>query len=77
MGMSYLELTQSLANAFNALADETQSLNDRRVVLEHKLRFAHEQVSKDNFLLLLQTELIMRALRLPPMSFRCCQRLRR
>lgn len=44
MGMSYFELTQSLADAFNALADEAQSLNDRRVVLEHKLRFAHEQV---------------------------------
>lgn len=46
MGMSYLELSHSLADAFNALADEAQSLNDRRVVLEHKLRFAHEQVSR-------------------------------
>lgn len=46
MGMSHLDLTHSLADAFNALADEAQSLNDRRVVLEHKLRFAHEQVSR-------------------------------
>ncbi|KAF4123553.1 hypothetical protein GMORB2_6254 [Geosmithia morbida] len=41
--MSYLELSHNLADAFNALADEAQALNDRRVVLEHKLRFAHEQ----------------------------------
>ena len=45
MGMSYLDLTHSLADAFNSLADEAQDLNDRRIVLEHKLRFAHEQVS--------------------------------
>lgn len=43
--MSYLDLTHSLADAFTALADEAQGLNDRRIVLEHKLRFAHEQVS--------------------------------
>jgi hypothetical protein len=45
MGMSHLELSHNLADAFNALADEAQGLNDRRIVLEHKLRFAHEQVS--------------------------------
>ncbi|KAG9256974.1 uncharacterized protein F5Z01DRAFT_443048 [Emericellopsis atlantica] len=44
MGASHLELTQSLADAFNELADEAQGLNDRRIVLEHKLRFAHEQL---------------------------------
>ena len=43
--MSYHELTNSLGDAFNVLADEVQGLNDRRTVLEHKLRFAHEQVS--------------------------------
>merc|ERR1712000_97162 len=41
---TYVELTQSLADAFNTLADEAQGLNDRRIVLEHKLRFAHEQL---------------------------------
>lgn len=45
IGMSYAELTHSLTDAFNTLADEAQGLNDRRIVLEHKLRFAHEQVS--------------------------------
>lgn len=45
VGMSYAELTHSLTDAFNTLADEAQGLNDRRIVLEHKLRFAHEQVS--------------------------------
>lgn len=44
MGTSYVELTHSLTDAFNTLADEAQGLNDRRIVLEHKLRFAHEQV---------------------------------
>lgn len=46
---TYLELTQNLADAFNTLADEAQGLNDRRIVLEHKLRFAHEQVSRYAF----------------------------
>ena len=46
---TYVELTQSLADAFNTLADEAQGLNDRRIVLEHKLRFAHEQVSQARF----------------------------
>lgn len=45
MGMDQLHLTHSLADAFNALADEVQILADRKTVLEHKLRFAHEQVS--------------------------------
>ena len=43
---NYINLTQSLADSFNALADEVQILADRRTVLEHKLRFAHEQVSQ-------------------------------
>jgi hypothetical protein len=37
-------LTQTLVESFNALADEVQSLGDRQTILEHKLRFAHEQV---------------------------------
>lgn len=45
MGVNELDLAQTLADAFNTLADEVQTLADRRTVLEHKLRFAHEQVS--------------------------------
>ncbi|KAB5580319.1 hypothetical protein GE09DRAFT_1081735 [Coniochaeta sp. 2T2.1] len=41
--MNYAELTQTLAESFNALADEVQSLIDHKTILEHKLRFAHEQ----------------------------------
>lgn len=43
--MSTQDLTQTLVESFNALADEVQNLNDRQVVLEHKLRYAHEQAS--------------------------------
>jgi hypothetical protein len=38
------ELMKSLTDSFNILADEVQSLSDRKTILEHKLRFAHEQV---------------------------------
>ncbi len=48
-GMSCLELTQTLAESFNALANEVQNLIDRKTILEHKLRYAHEQVSKSGF----------------------------
>ena len=51
--MNYIHLTHTLVESFNALADEVQSLTDRKTVLEHKLRFAHEQVSYTFFLLLL------------------------
>lgn len=44
--MDHLRLSHTLADAFNALADEVQILADRKTVLEHKLRFAHEQVIK-------------------------------
>lgn len=44
--MNYVELTQTLAESFNALADEVQSLIDHKTILEHKLRYAHEQVSR-------------------------------
>lgn len=36
-------LTQTLVESFNALADEVQNLSDRQTILEHKLRYAHEQ----------------------------------
>ncbi|KAK4215974.1 hypothetical protein QBC37DRAFT_280396 [Rhypophila decipiens] len=41
--MNSLQLTQTLSESFNALADEVQSLIDRKTILEHKLRYAHEQ----------------------------------
>ncbi|KAK3695365.1 hypothetical protein B0T22DRAFT_103411 [Podospora appendiculata] len=41
--MNYLQLTQTLTESFSALADEVQSLIDRKTILEHKLRYAHEQ----------------------------------
>jgi hypothetical protein len=42
--MTHAYLAQALTESFNALADEVQSLIDRKTILEHKLRFAHEQV---------------------------------
>ncbi|KAL7629320.1 hypothetical protein AAE478_000840 [Parahypoxylon ruwenzoriense] len=41
--MNCQNLTQTLVESFNALADEVQNLNDRQTVLEHKLRYAQEQ----------------------------------
>ncbi|TDZ25905.1 hypothetical protein Cob_v000945 [Colletotrichum orbiculare MAFF 240422] len=41
--MNFIHLTQTLVDSFNALADEVQILTDRKTILEHKLRFAHEQ----------------------------------
>jgi len=38
------DLVKSLVDNFNVLADEVQLLSDRKTILEHKLRFAHEQV---------------------------------
>jgi len=48
--MNYLHLTQTLAESFSALADEVQSLIDRKTILEHKLRYAREQVRTDTIL---------------------------
>lgn len=45
MAVDSPQLIQTLIESFNALADEVQSLVDRKVVLEHKLNWAHEQVS--------------------------------
>lgn len=47
--MSQQDLAQTLAESFSALADEVQSLIDRKTILEHKLRFAHEQVCRHRF----------------------------
>lgn len=38
------DLIRSLIQNFNVLADEVQLLSNRKQILEHKLRFAHEQV---------------------------------
>ncbi|CAN8099120.1 unnamed protein product [Discula destructiva] len=37
------QLVQRLVESFTALADEVQNLTDRKTILEHKLRYAHEQ----------------------------------
>ncbi|PSR80822.1 hypothetical protein BD289DRAFT_440125 [Coniella lustricola] len=42
-GMDSLQLIQKLVASFNAVATELQTLADRKTILEHKLRFAHEQ----------------------------------
>lgn len=47
--LDYEELTKTLTDNFNILADEVQLLSDRKTILEHKLRFAHEQVSSTVF----------------------------
>ncbi len=44
------ELLRNLTVNFNILADEVQLLSDRKTILEHKLRFAHEQVRPDDWL---------------------------
>ncbi|KAK3300945.1 uncharacterized protein B0H64DRAFT_382263 [Chaetomium fimeti] len=41
--MSNIQLIQTLTESFIALSDEVQSLIDRKTILEHKLRYAHEQ----------------------------------
>lgn len=43
--MNQHDLIQTLVTSFNALADEVQTLSDRQTILEHKLRYAHEQVN--------------------------------
>lgn len=43
--VDYDELTQTLIENFNILADEVQFLSDRKTILEHKLNYAHSQVS--------------------------------
>jgi hypothetical protein len=45
MAVDSPQLVQTLIESFNALADEVQNLVDRKIILEHKLRWSHEQVS--------------------------------
>ena len=45
MAVDSPQLIQTLIESFNALADEVQNLVDRKIILEHKLRWSHEQVS--------------------------------
>jgi hypothetical protein len=42
--MQSAQLIETLSESFLALSDEVQSLIDRKTILEHKLRYAHEQV---------------------------------
>jgi hypothetical protein len=44
--MNDTQLVQTLTESFIALSDEVQSLIDRKTILEHKLRYAHEQVCR-------------------------------
>ncbi len=44
--MTDVQLIQTLTESFLALSDEVQSLIDRKTILEHKLRYAHEQVCR-------------------------------
>jgi hypothetical protein len=44
MTSSDSQLIQALAESFLALSNEVQSLIERKTILEHKLRYAHEQV---------------------------------
>ncbi|KKA30297.1 hypothetical protein TD95_005090, partial [Thielaviopsis punctulata] len=41
--MNVARNTQTLVEAFGAVADQVQALADHKTILEHKLRFAHEQ----------------------------------
>ncbi|KAL2154353.1 hypothetical protein VTH82DRAFT_3029 [Thermothelomyces myriococcoides] len=41
--MGNVQLLRTLAESFIALSDEVQVLIDRKTILEHKLRYAHEQ----------------------------------
>ncbi|CZT42739.1 uncharacterized protein RSE6_02687 [Rhynchosporium secalis] len=41
--IDYDELIKTLTDNFSVLAEEVQLLSDRKQILEHKLRFAHEQ----------------------------------
>lgn len=62
VGTDVEELVQTLSENFSILADEVQALSDRKTILEHKLRFAHEQVSTSSPLLPLPTHQRMRNL---------------
>lgn len=44
MAVDSPQLIQTLIESFNALADEVQNLVDKKTILEHKMKWAHEQV---------------------------------
>lgn len=48
--LDYEEITNTLIDNFNVLADEVQLLSDRKTILEHKLRYSHSQVSHAIFI---------------------------
>ncbi len=48
--LDYEDLIKVLSENFTLLADEVQLLSDQKTILEHKLRFAHEQVSARHLL---------------------------
>jgi hypothetical protein len=43
--LDYEELTKELISNFNTLADAVQLLSDRNTILQHKLQYAHTEVS--------------------------------
>jgi len=43
--LNHEELIKTLTENFSILADEVQLLSDRKTILEHKLKYAHESVS--------------------------------
>lgn len=51
---SFDDLMKALTDNFNILADEVQLLSDRKTILEHKLRFAHEQCTYSRIFLMHQ-----------------------
>lgn len=53
--LDYEELTKDLIANFNTLADEVQLLSDRNTILQHKLSYAHSEVSKRCSFLFLPT----------------------
>lgn len=49
MAVDSPQLVQTLIESFNALADEVQHLVDRKIILEAKMRWSHEQASAQFF----------------------------
>jgi hypothetical protein len=58
--LDYEELTKELIHNFNTLADAVQLLSDRNTILQHKLQYAHTEVSIfKHFLLPILSNFIM------------------
>ena len=47
--LDYEELTRTLTENFNILADEVELLSDRKTILQHRLQYALESVSSIYF----------------------------